>query len=211
MTICSLLIDLRTTVRIWAFLNTSWRSGGGCVVQLQMLATLLSPAQGLHGVEVATVIAPLKCCMCLSLFLISPRSFCPPSSRPLPTTLKGKSLSKWVIFLEMLIRFFRECASSAGACPLWLLPTSFLLRSPSLIDYFLVVFLSHRLSLRPSSPHFSLSLIVFLLFCLFFPVLCWCQVLCDNSRLMGINKKGCERWEKAPTSPGTSPIFSGVE
>lgn len=67
-----------------------------------------------------------------------------------PPSLK-KSLSKCVVFLEMLIRLFGERASSSGACPRWLPLSSFPLTSPSLIDYFLVVFLSPISSTLPAS------------------------------------------------------------
>lgn len=100
----------------------------------------------------------------------------------------------------------RDCATSSGICPHWLQLSYFPLRSPSLINYFLVVFPLPFLINSPCVPHHynflchSLSLHYFF----FFSVLRWCQVVCDNLRPMGIKEvtrekkkaSGADSWKK---------------
>ena len=98
--------------------------------------------------EVETVISPPERGILAQSSL--PRSHLFSRSLTPPAPLTAVLLSKWVIFLEM---FFRVRASSCGACPGWLLLSSFPLRSPSLIDHLLVVFTLSCLIDSPCVPH----------------------------------------------------------
>ncbi len=188
--------------------------GGGYDIQPQILAIFLSPVEGLDWVW---KIAPVSvgeprynCDFCTKMFCVFFFS-CSLSHSPLLLySPLLKSLSKWLIFLEMLTCFFRDVDPLLGLALLDYCKALSCLdpRLSSIISMLFSSLLPHRLCPRPSSPHFSLSLIVFLLFCLFFSMLRWCQVLCDNWRLMGI-KRIWETWENTTIPLNISTLLWG--